>query len=287
MLASTLSLGLVLFSGALQQNPGPKITPFEGAVSLSLTAGNDTKLIYDYGFTVDTVVAMPNGLGEQAMAVETQMQYTYEFGALDVINDTMPIRITTLIKKYTAGGVSAMNGRKNVQFIRNGLVDRQSRIRDLKLEKSADSVGRLGAMSTQNTIWLQFADHPVSVGDTWTSEIIPNPFLNPKLGYYTVKLLGESEVDGHQCYALGFTGTIYVDGDLTPFLEADDKSKGMQMLKLMGTTDVTGTEFVDKTSGQMVLSIVKSKDQQKVRTSEDIEITTVGKSIGTMRLRKN
>ena len=262
------------------------VNPIEGAVTMEFKPKVGTILKYKSSMKGEAVMQSPNGLGEQTLGLDIAYAMAVTIGK-PLKNDPTKSAISVVneILKYSVGGTDSVHGTE----VKSGYeadVDTLGRVRNFvsNKEKMTSLQMRMGAFVDQKSHWYDLPDHPVQVGDSWSSEYLLNPVFSAKPMYYTLRLQGQTVVKGRKAYVCSVTGANRVDLDFTQVLSEQDRQQGLKMLTIKGTIEDVGTTYIDQETGVTLLTISKAKDDEVTKISEDIEVLMKSKSTFTTEL---
>lgn len=289
MLGTNLSLLWALVSGGSQTlEPPVPYTPFEGKVQLNFDFVPKQKLDYTMGMKSDTQMSVTNGLGDQAFTLEVLIGSSYLFGDKPDRSGSLGFNISRTVKKFSMGDMVPSSGSTG-EVLGTGTVDSRGRVRNLNFDLSRLG-GRFlaaGTTSSSTNIWLDLPEEPVGVGDTWTSEIVRSPFISTQSSFLNVRLVGKAEYKKRECYACAFSGTILVEGDMTPILKAEDRNLGIKVMRIKGTIDLVGYSYIDKLTGRTLLTVSTTREESTSTIDQDVEVVMKGKGMIRSELTTN
>lgn len=283
-----LDMILAVLGILLLQQQEPTIEPFDGPVKMSFKLSGNTTLSYKFLMDSNVVLTLPDGMGEKATKISLDYSLKYSIGEPAKADPTKNVIICeSNVNSYKADDTVISKDAPPVKLA--GIIDNRGRVHDMRIlgERPKGRLAQMGIMVSQQSQWMDLPEGEVKVGDTWLSEQIPNPILNPKPGNFVVKLLGQATVGGKKAWACSYSGKVEVDADFTPFLEDSDRNDlNMTMMKVVGSFTLDGMVYIDQQTGYTLMSKTKVRDTQRIRMSESVAVDTASKGNSTLHLVK-
>lgn len=237
-------------------------------IKRSLTEGATETYKMEASLTTNLVTPM----GPQDMAAETAATVAVKVGKVDNSANNADVEATTTIQKLQLPEMMGGGGDQKLPdpATLKGKLDTKGR---LKLTSDQPENVLMTALSGMNMasmvgLVLELPDKAVKVGDTWTVTVPANTIMKTDQTV-TAKLVGNKEMDGTSALEVSVTGTLnteIADGTMPESVP----TVGGQPFTLKGTVDVTGTGFINPTTGQTLKLDLGFKGKQT------ITLTTLG-----------
>src|SRR5579862_2418871 len=161
----------------------------QDSVTLQRTLTENSTEIYKIDSKVNQTVVSP--MGELPLNVTSSMTYKLKTGKVDQDKGTADVEITSTVDKMDADGpMGQMLGQQQIKpIVQKGTLDKRGHM-VLAASNSSDvmQLAMSGVEDTQSTLFVEFPDHPVKVGDTWNVVIPKSPFTGTEDQTLTAKL---------------------------------------------------------------------------------------------------
>jgi hypothetical protein len=218
---------------------------------------------YKVDMTMNTLMDMPGGLGEQEMSMTSTAEYDLKFGKMNWQIPGMAVDATVTVTKMDAEGMlaAAMGGKDLPKPVTmKAYMDLQGR---LTLAKKAagpgfDMMSSMGSMSF-SSMFIQLPDKAVKVGDSWPIKV-PNTPGAKKDQSLTATLTGER--DGAWVVKVAGKYDIEMKPQALPADPNKPNPMAGQKVGLKGTIEVDGEGLVEKTTGKTLEMKSKMKTDQ-------------------------
>jgi hypothetical protein len=279
-----LSLGAVAFGGVAQ----------DSILIKRVLKAND-KDVYKVSTTVKQNITLPNGMGEQEIAIVTTMNSASTVKSVDEkgVAD-IEVEVSNLDVKMEGPMAGMMGDQSSIPkgYKSSYKMDASGRIFDVK---SADKAagGMMAAMmgSSSGNIQTTFPDKAVKVGDIWDVIVPKSPMMGDKDQILKSVLTGEKEVDGIACWVITTTGPLKMNVDLSKAMEGQPDPSGGAMagmkMTMEGTIDNVIETFIEKTTGRLISMVSKAKSKNKINMVDmGMALDVSGETITTMSLVK-
>jgi hypothetical protein len=290
-LTATMKLSKLLLVAAF----APACFAFAGqdAVTLQRALNENATEIYKVDSKVNQTIDSQL-TGEMPMNVTTAMTYKVKSGKVDPAKGTLDVEVTMSVDKLDADGpLGGQLAQQQIKpIVEKGTLDKLGHL-TLTPAASSDalSLAMAGAESTQSTMFVEFPDHPVKIGDGWDIKIPKSIFTGAEDQIIRAKLAGEKVLDGHDVWIVSVTGKINMSFDSSKLPPAPGESTsplGNMTFIFKGSVDVTGEGSVEKSTGKTLLMTSTGNMKSSVEIPDhDLTMQANGTMTSTVKLQPN
>lgn len=229
--------------------------------------------------------------GEVPMNVTTGMTYKIKTGKVDADKGKLDVEVTMSVDKLDADG--PLGGQLSQQTIKpvveTGTLDKFGHF-SLKPAPTSDmmTLAMAGAESTEATMFIEFPDHPVKVGDSWDINVPKSIFTGMEDQTIKAKLVGDKVLDGKDVWLVDISGKIHMELDSSKLPPSTDSSNPLAMMKFVmkGSVDLSGEGDVEKSTGRTLKLTSNAKMKTTVEIPDhDISMDATGTMDSTVTLQ--
>lgn len=228
----------------------------QDAITLQRTLPENTTETYKVDSKVNQTIDSQM-TGEIPMTVTSAMTYKVKTGKVDPAKGTLDVEVTMNIDKMDADGPlgGQLAEQKIKPVVEKGTLDKFGHLSLTPAVASNDAMqlAMSGAQTTQATMFIEFPDHPVKVGDTWDIAIPKSPFTGSEDQAIHAKLIGDKTDEGKSVWVVDISGKIHMEIDTSKMpVTGDQTASPLANLKILfkGTVGVTGEGEVEKSTGR-------------------------------------
>lgn len=155
-------------------------------------------------------------------------------------------------------------------------LDDRYRITDVKAHGPPDQAQMIMGMSNANqtSMFIEFPEKPVKIGESWTFAMAKNPMLGEKEHLLTATLKGLATVQGTPAYEIDLSGKIDLNVDMAEAMKkagagagdgggVGEMMAGMEII-VKGSIDVAGTVFIAQKGGRLLSSQTQMASKQSM-----------------------
>lgn len=168
-------------------------------------------------------------------------------------------------------------------------LDGRNRISSLSMPTgSAQMRMMMSQMNTFATMFIEFPEAPVKVGDSWEVTFPKNPMTGDKEVKLKATLSGTKEYEGKSVLVVKMAGTIPVNMDVGKMLESDPSMGatmgGMKML-MTGKMDMNAEALIEKETGRTLSMDTLMQSTQKMEIPDmGMAVDMIGSTAMKMQL---
>jgi hypothetical protein len=262
----------------------------QDSVTLQRTLTENSTETYKIDSKADQTVTSP--MGEMPLKVTAEMTYQLKTGKVDQDKGTADVDVTITVDKVDSDGPMGqmLNQQQIKPVLQKGTIDKRGHLA-LTLSNPGDTLqlAMSGVQSTQSTLFIEFPDHPIKVGDSWDITVPKSPFTGPDDQTVTAKLTGDKKVDGKDVWVVGVSGKLKMSFDTSKLpASSNDSSNPLGAMKILvkGSLDLTGEGLVDKASGKTVSMKTTGNMKSSIEIPDhDITMDSTGTMESTVKLQ--
>ncbi len=219
---------------------------------------------------MNTIVELPNGMGEQEMEMTSTSTYSLTTKKVDAAKGTADIETTASVDDVKATGMmgAAMADQKPKPVTLSGSMDAQGRLKLVAPKDAASMALMMGSSggSSGMSLFIEFPEKAVKIGDTWEVIVPKGPMSNPVDQKLTAKLIGEKDLNGTPVWVVSIGGKLNTKIDQTMPKDAGGQPNPMagQKMNVKGGIELSGEGLVSKASGLTLRLETKTKSKQTV-----------------------
>lgn len=254
------------------------------AVAMAATQGvllrhnfaTDMQDVYKVDMTMKQKISIPS-MGDQDLDMKGSMKYALKYGASDSATGKSDLTMNISDMKFDLTGPMAEMANMGDQLPKEmklkAKIDGRNRVSDLKAEGANMQMMMMsGAGSMMSSLFIEFPEKEVAVGDTWDVKIPKNAMTGNEETILKATLVSEKEVDGKKIWVLGMTGKIPTKLDMAELMKGQPDPSGGAMagmeMVITGTTDLKAEAQVDKATGKtlVITTTMKMKNQMEMKS---------------------
>jgi len=244
----------------------------QGPVLLRRSLKDGATETYRITSSVNMVIELPNGLGEQEINVDSEQTCGLLTSRLDPTKGAL-VRSTITFDKWKVDGPLPGGEEKPEPLKTEGWLNDRGILKPLKPKENGQVLGGF-ELSTLVSPFFELPEQKVKVGDSWKIAIPKNPLINQSQALVAT-LKGEKVIGEHPVWVVSLNAEIKLDtGKFTLPKETNGTPNPMagQKASVTGLVRIEGEVDLDKVSCSVLHLEAKSVIKQQT-TIEAYQMT--------------